>query len=302
MKATNEQILAAYERFGSVRKAAEHLGMCGQSVHERLAKMGASKPIRTVTDEERQIIRDRYQEHADKGTVQILASEMGRTRHFLCRVARSMGLTKSNRKRPYIASIVSENAKAWHQNNEHPRGMLGKTHSAETKRALSAAGRARNLLISDDEISERITKSLRTKMANGNLNAPRVNTTWKAGWREIGGVRKFYRSRWEANYARYLQWLKEKNQIQDWQHEPETFWFENIKRGARTYLPDFRVVEMDGSVVFHEVKGWMDDKSKTKLRRMKKYYPSVKIVLVQKKQYEAISGKVSSLIDGWEGI
>lgn len=300
MKATDEQILAAYHRFGSVWKAAEHLGMCGQSVHERLARMGASKPVRVVTDEERQIIRERYQEHANNGTVHILASEMGRTRHFLSRVARSMGLTNGNRKRPYIAKVVSENTKAWLQNNDHPRGMLGKTHSAETRRVLSASGRARNLLISDDEISARITKSLRTKLMNGVLNVPRVNTTWKAGWREIGGVRKFYRSRWEANYARYLQWLKEKNQIQDWQHEPETFWFENIKRGARTYLPDFRVVEMDGAVVFHEVKGWMDSKSKTKLRRMKKYYPAVKIVLVQKKQYEAICRKVSSLIGGWE--
>lgn len=35
-KATNEEIIAAYERTGSVWRAAQRLGMAGQSVHERL--------------------------------------------------------------------------------------------------------------------------------------------------------------------------------------------------------------------------------------------------------------------------
>ena len=68
------------------------------------------------------------------------------------------------------------------------------------------------------------------------------NNKWQPGWREIGGKRKYFRSKWESNYARYLQFLKEHKQIEDWHHECETFWFEGIKRGVCSYLPDFKVI------------------------------------------------------------
>lgn len=125
-------------------------------------------------------------------------------------------------------------------------------------------------------------------------------TTWKAGWRDIGGYNKYYRSRWEANYARYLQFLKESGQIADWSHEPETFWFTEIMRGCRSYLPDFRVSENNGSIVYHEVKGWMDSRSKTKLKRMKKYYPDVELILISEKEYIEIEKKLGGIIKGWE--
>ena len=122
----------------------------------------------------------------------------------------------------------------------------------------------------------------------------------KAGWREIGGKRKYYRSRWEANYARYLEWLRLNKQILDWHHEPHTFWFGGIKRGVVSYLPDFRVIEMNANVVYHEVKGWMDPKSATKIKRMAKYYPSVKLIVIDSKGYKALAKSVSSFVLGWE--
>ena len=85
---------------------------------------------------------------------------------------------------------------------------------------------------------------------------------WKSGWRTIGGQRGYYRSRWEANYARYLEWLRVRGDIKYWSHEKDTFWFEKIKRGVRSYLPDFRVTEINGDVVYHEVKGWMDRRTR----------------------------------------
>lgn len=120
-----------------------------------------------------------------------------------------------------------------------------------------------------------------------------------AGWREIGGVRKYYRSKWEANYARYLEWLRSRGDISNWEHEPKTFWFEAIRRGVRSYLPDFRVTENGGAEVYHEVKGWMDPKSKTKLKRMAKYHPTVKIVVIDKKAMASVS-TLARLIPGWE--
>ena len=62
--------------------------------------------------------------------------------------------------------------------------------------------------------------------------------TWKQEWREIDGRRIFFRSRWEYRYALYLQLLKSRGEIKDWQHEPKTFWFEGIKRGTNNYKPD----------------------------------------------------------------
>jgi hypothetical protein len=74
--------------------------------------------------------------------------------------------------------------------------------------------------------------------------------------------------------------LKEAEKIKEWEHEPQTFWFETIKRGVRSYLPDFKVTLHDGTHYWVEVKGYMDAKSHTKLKRFAKYYPKEKLILM----------------------
>lgn len=110
---------------------------------------------------------------------------------------------------------------------------------------------------------------------------------------------RFYRSAWEANYARYLKWLKENQQIKDWFYEDREWEFP-VKRGNRFYKSDFRVIENNGDEIFYEVKGWMDRDSKTKLNRMSKYYPDVRIIVVDGKQYSALSKQMKPLIEEWE--
>ena len=110
----------------------------------------------------------------------------------------------------------------------------------------------------------------------------------KSGWYKIGSKKYYLRSSWEVNYARYLQWLKEQKKIKRWKYEPKTFWFENIRRGTRSYKPDFEVVNNDNSTGYYEVKGYMDSRSKTKIKRMKKYYPEIKLNIVQKDEYNSI--------------
>ena len=129
-----------------------------------------------------------------------------------------------------------------------------------------------------------------------NMNFPKSNA--KGGKRADIGI--FVRSAWEANYARYLNWLVAHRQIKSWEYEPDVFYFENIKRGTRSYLPDFKVENNDGTIEYHEVKVWMDAVSKTKLKRMKKYYPDVKIVLVDKPVYNGLARTVSKLVANWE--
>lgn len=114
---------------------------------------------------------------------------------------------------------------------------------------------------------------------------------------DLGG--RYFRSSWEANYARYLNWLIEQGEIQGWEYEVDTFVFHGETRGAITYKPDFKVTERGGDVIYHEVKGWMDGPSKTRLKRMKKHYPDVKVIVIGADEYKAVS-KWKGLIPNWE--
>jgi len=120
------------------------------------------------------------------------------------------------------------------------------------------------------------------------------------GWVTLGGRQIYFRSTWEANYGRYLEWLKAKGQIAAWEHEPDTFWFDGIKRGVVSYLPDFKVTETNGSIVYHEVKGHMDDRSRTKIKRMAKYHPTVKLIVIDGPAYKALARQLRGLVLGWE--
>lgn len=118
------------------------------------------------------------------------------------------------------------------------------------------------------------------------------------GWYPKDGSFIFMRSAWELNYARYLDFLVSIKHILSWEYEPVTFWFEGIRQGCVNYKPDFKVTNAKGGIEYHEVKGWMDDKSQTKLDRMKKFYPNVLIWLVDRKRYAAIA-KQKDMIPNW---
>lgn len=271
------------------------------------------KPRRFWSDVEIELIKERYS-NGRYVDVASLALKLNRSKYSLHMKASRLGLGNSSRAKcverkkkinkfnspKEVAANMSAIQKALIEKNGHPRRMLGKHHSKSSKEAISLAASKMNANRTPEQKIQYLIKAMKTKQRNGTYAMPRVGTSWKAGWREIGGVSKYYRSKWEANYAHYLQWLKEKRQIKDWKHEPKTFWFEGVKRGTVSYLPDFWVQEMDGSESFHEVKGWMDDRSKTKISRMSKYYPEVKLVVIDSKGYEALKKSVKGLIEGWE--
>lgn len=103
----------------------------------------------------------------------------------------------------------------------------------------------------------------------------------KQFWAIIGNKQPIYfRSSWEYYYAIFLEKLEQEGKIRTWLHEPKCFWFEEIKRGVRSYLPDFCIIHLNGQEEWSEVKGFYDSKSQTKMKRMAKYYPQVKIRLV----------------------
>jgi hypothetical protein len=193
-----------------------------------------------------------------------------------------------------IRSIIM---KKWHKTNEHPRGMLGKNHSDKVKQDMSDRVIKYWEGISDDKLEERRIKQRKTKIKNGTL-APTYKhsnpySRTKSGKRkDIGNI--YFRSAWEANIARYYNYLNIK-----WEFEPKRFVFDTIKRGSVSYLPDFYLPEKDKWI---EVKGWMDAASKTKIKRFKKYYPEEykKFELIGQKEYKIIEKKYKHLIKGWE--
>jgi len=117
-----------------------------------------------------------------------------------------------------------------------------------------------------------------------------------SGYFNINGKNIFFRSKWEANYSLYLDFLVKQNQIIKWEYEKEVFIFEKIKFGTRSYRPDFKIYELDNTITYHEIKGYMDAKSKTKIKRMAKYYPKIKLVIIDKNIYGDIENKLGKIL------
>jgi len=300
-KASDEEISSAYIKLKSCRKVAELFSMNPQSIHERLVKMSLNIPINELTLDEKKSIEIFYNQgfKVGDGKLKEFSESLGRTQAFICRYAKSQGL--SNRKRKVCDDQVkksSETMKKWYSENEHPKGMLGKKHSPEYCLELGKRFSNWHKNASPEKKAERSDKIVKALRASGALDRP--HGSWKAAWRTIGQKTKYFRSRWEANYARYLQFLKEKGEISDWLHEPETFWFLEIMRGSRSYLPDFKVINLDGSHYWVEVKGWMDDRSKTKIKRFGKYYPKEKLQLIQAEWFKKNSPMMKNMIEEWE--
>lgn len=116
---------------------------------------------------------------------------------------------------------------------------------------------------------------------------------------DLGG--QFFRSAWESNYARYLNHLKTIGAIYDWEYEPLAFFFP-VKRGNKGYLPDFRVWITPTEYEWHEVKGYMDNASRIKLRRFALHHTeeSARLRLIDRVAYRAIEKEFSSQLAGWE--
>jgi hypothetical protein len=119
------------------------------------------------------------------------------------------------------------------------------------------------------------------------------------GWYEIDGKKMYLKSNWEKRYALYLDFMKKHKHVTDWEYEPDTFWFDGIKRGTNNYKPDFKVLFPSGNHEYFEVKGFMDSKSKTKIKRMAKYHPNI-ILRVIDKTWFTNNGKIlKKVIKDW---
>lgn len=198
---------------------------------------------------------------------------------------------------------ISEKSKKRIAENGHPKGMLGKTHSIENRLKLSERSKNmwadKNHIVHSNEHKEKKAKQQSDYMIQRLKNNPQNQySRVKKGKVTVADKTFFARSRWEANVGAYLQFLKDQKIISDWMHEAEEYRFHAIKRGVMTYLPDFKVTRNNGTFYLVEVKGYMDEKSKTKLNRMKKYYPDIEIDLIEAKRYKELQNQ-SGLFKWW---
>ena len=259
--------------------------------------------MRLFTERDRVLLVERYHAAADAGALAALASEFGRTKPFICRKAGELGLTNKNRRKPSRL----KGTRIWNVPGRppHPRGALGLKHSDETKRLLGVMSRKKWEQWAATKTGQMAESSRRrqsdlTAARHASAQMPTSYSRSKSGYRaDLGDI--FFRSSWEANYARYLNLLIKMRIVQTWEFEPETFWFEKIKRGTRSYLVDFKVHYVnEAQPTYVEVKGWMDAKSRTKISRFRKYYPQHRLEIVGVKEYRALKAKWAATIPGWE--
>jgi len=117
------------------------------------------------------------------------------------------------------------------------------------------------------------------------MKSQSIHSRSKKGFRE--DLDSFFRSTWEANYARYLNHVGIK-----WKYESITY---NLTEN-KTYTPDF--ILDDGTIV--EVKGWLTKQGKEKLDLFRKEYPDAKIVVVDRKAYNELKKLYQFKLEKWE--
>lgn len=304
-KVSDSQIAEAYAELGNVWLAGERLGVSGQTVSRRMKAAGISGNKRWMTDADRAAIRAFYIETLPADfNLDVLADRLGRTRQMISREARSMGLTDQSRVSDRARANIKAGAAGRWDGREHPRGFLGGSHTEAAKAAIS--GKSRLYWSTVKTFFPEQIEAIKDRMAFHRSRMPRVSaeTSYsrsKSGRRDDIGP-QFFRSSWEANYARYLNLLMKLGVVEWWIFEPKTFWFEGYKRGVMSYLPDFQVkYKADTSAIWVEVKGWETPKDRTKWKRFAKQYPTEKLEIVGAKQYRALTTKWATAIPNWEG-
>lgn len=291
LQVTNEQLLEAYNRLGSVWKVAPEVGICGQSVWERLKKLGVVDKDRW-TKQQLNILRQSYSDNPSN-TLHInqLVNIIGKPKTSISGKAKRMGLTTNRyRKRDKIMRLaISKRQKEWHKTHEHP-------NKAEMQiRVCPACGMFFEAIPSDNR-----------KYCSTKCSYNRTQVYGHQGYAKIG-IRadlnnQYFRSRWEANYARYLNYLISIGEpILKWEYEPERFNFSKVRTKPYYYTPDFCIIFTDNHREYHEIKGWDYGNGQKARRRFRKYFPQHRLILRNKVWYSSLFKKgVDKVIPNWE--
>lgn len=282
-KATNEQLVESYVRLGSVWKVAKEFSMCGQSVWERVRRLGFEDKDQW-TREQLEELRVAYSVgKTEPINIDELAVRIGKDKTNVSRKARQFGLTSRLRKKTEEVCLAQGiRAREQIKKNGHPRGGYKKGREV---RVCPRCNRFFDVFPSSKQKYCSRTCSNFHRQVYGNQGYSKTG-------RRSDLDNQYFRSTYEANYARYLNFIiKKHKQIIRWEYEPETFEFKKIKKGTRFYTPDFKIYFSDGHIEYHEVKGWDYPKGRTARKRFLKYYPNLKLVLVNSEWFRSLVRK-----------
>lgn len=299
-----------YQKHGTLKAAAAELGVTAETVRMAMKSAGCRTAKSRWTEQELEQLRAYAAMPADsRPTVKQFAKSMNRTATSVHLKLGRLGVESVGGKAHRKTKQGEQQILPWKRwtKFEHPRGMAGKKHRPELRAAQSVRSREMweshrangNGLMSKEHRQRRSDQMLARNLAAIEKGTNTYSRCKRGRRADLGEM--FFCSAWEANIARYLNFLIKRGDVERWEYESETFWFEKIRRGVRSYTPDFKVWSKGGGdPYFIEVKGWMDKKSATKLKRMKKYHPNVRIDVIDEKRYRGIARTAGPLIPGWE--
>jgi hypothetical protein len=146
------------------------------------------------------------------------------------------------------------------------------------------------------EKRDKISKTLKQRYLGG-MKIPNA----KIGYRK--DLNMSFRSIWEANYARYLLYLK-----QEIIYEKDRFPLMDNGETKHVYIPDFKV----GDNKYIEIKGHANSsdlwkcnckrcvRDKNKMKLLKEQYPNIVVKIFGKKEYIELCKQYEYTIPNWE--
>lgn len=147
-------------------------------------RLGLNSKFKPFTNQEKKQIEDFYKNNLDTIDLESFANKIGRQKTSISRYARKIGLTKCNRHLSqkskeklksslkeyrktdkYLNDVKQQQVKllSYYARNQHPRGMLGKHHSKETRERLSKSHFDLFMNMSQEEKHNRAMKAVETK-------------------------------------------------------------------------------------------------------------------------------------------
>lgn len=200
------------------------------------------------------------------------------------------GLTKETN-----ASILSQSYKlkgkaTWNSGltkETDSRVLKSAESNSKAKKKLFAEGKLKNWMKGLTKETDARVAAAAKNMSAGKIGHACTNPTGKGKCGIRVDLNQFFRSRYEANFARILNYLGI-----EWEYEVFRFKFNDC-----SYLPDFYLPQFD---IWIEAKGWLNSEGRTKLYRMAEFYPNEVIKILDGEAYRKISKIYSEIIPSWE--
>lgn len=293
-----EELIISYQELKSVWKVGEKHGLCGQSVHERLSKAGVIKRMNYFTEADKELLRKLYPIYKESNRLDDLAKQMNRTKQFICRKAKELGMTTRFESHTQSSKdVMSKKAIDRIARNGHPRGMKGKKHTIEAKSRMSVSSK-RNWANpesnrrSEKEIQRRSDVMFQSRI-NGDIKSKSNRKEFDV---KINHKDYHFKSSWEYEFALILERIKNEGFILSWSYEPIRFIFEDVKQGIRSYLPDFVVFNKKGESIFFEVKGWKMENGMKRIEMFKERYPNIKLYVIDEREYKKVISEANYIL------